>query len=414
MNNNYLERVDKKFSDIEALEEVSRCLLCEDAPCSKGCPASTNPAKFIRSMRFKNLKGAVETIRENNPLGSICARVCPTERYCEQACSRCGIDKSIQIAKIQEYLTDFENRVGMKVQKQGESNGKKVAIIGSGPAGLSCASFLAQMGYDVTIFEMREHEGGWLTYGIPEFHVDQKTVNKDIDYIKGLGVKIQTGKTFGKDVCLQCLKEDGYQAVLMSTGFSYGKVIDLFKDNNYSEKAVEFLAKAKTSHGNLDVPKDVLVIGGGDAAMDSGMTAKKLGAINVKIVTRKPWRTFRASKSQVASTRKLDISIIDGFAPVSVDENKVTFKSQVDDSTLEIKADKIILAFGQKGNIEKLLPEIKTNNGNVVTDNYRTNIDGVFAAGDIIEGSDRTVVSAVRDGKKVAKAIDEYLTGGTK
>lgn len=414
MNENYSERIETAFSDLEALEEVSRCLLCEDAPCSKGCPAATDPAKFIRSMRFKNLKGAVETIRENNPLASVCARVCPTEKYCENACSRCGIDKPIQIGKIQEYLTDFEERVGMKVQEKGKPNGKKIAIIGSGPAGLSGASFLAQMGYDVTIFEMREKSGGWMTYGIPEFHIDQKTVDKDINYIKELGVKIETNKAFGKDVCLECLKEKGFNAVLLATGLSYGKVIDLFKGNDNAEKAVEFLAKAKTSQGEISVPKNVLVIGGGDAAMDSGMTAKKLGAENVKIVTRKPWKTFRASKSQVESTRKLDISIIDGFAPIKVDGNTVTFQSQVDDSTLEVKAEKIILAFGQCGNIEELLPNIKQANGNIVVDNYKTSLDGVFAAGDAIEGSDRTVVSAVRDGKEAACAIDKYLTGGTK
>jgi dihydropyrimidine dehydrogenase (NAD+) subunit PreT len=144
----------------DAMEEASRCLLCLDAPCSQDCPAGTDPAKFIRSLRFKNVIGACETVRENNILAGICARVCPTEKYCEKACSRCGIDKPIHIAKLQRFITDYEACTKMNILSKMESNGKKIAIIGSGPAGLACAGYLAKMGFFVTVYEKYSKAGG--------------------------------------------------------------------------------------------------------------------------------------------------------------------------------------------------------------------------------------------------------------
>ena len=171
MPKKYLEEYESSFTPRLLMEEASRCLLCHDAPCSKACPAGTDPAKFIRSVRFKNIKGAAETVRINNPLGAICARVCPTERYCQLGCSRSGIDKPIDIGRIQRYITDYEDVLGLSFLEEGKETGKKVAIIGGGPGALSAAALLRSKGHAVDIFEKEKELGGYLRYGIPEYRL---------------------------------------------------------------------------------------------------------------------------------------------------------------------------------------------------------------------------------------------------
>ena len=166
----------KGYTMTTVMQEAARCLLCEDAPCSKACPAHTNPAKFIRSVRFRNVKGAAETIRENNALGAICARVCPTERYCESACTRAKIDGPIDIGGIQRYVTDMERKENMQILHAGKPNGMNIALIGSGPAGLQAVTTLLQKGYAVDIYEKNAKAGGYLTYGIPEYRLPESIV----------------------------------------------------------------------------------------------------------------------------------------------------------------------------------------------------------------------------------------------
>ena len=223
----YLQEKEKMFTPILAVEEASRCLLCYDAPCTNACPAGTDPAKFIRSLRFRNFKGAASTIRENNVLGGICARVCPTDKYCEGACSRCGIDKPIQIGKLQRYLTDYEQMTGIKSLKAVKATKDKVAIIGSGPSGLSAAAKLALTGYKVTVFEAREQLGGWLTYGIPENRLPQQIVENEIQYVKDLGVEFKTNCKVGKDIKIEDLKKDGFRAFLLATGMHKGNGVNI-------------------------------------------------------------------------------------------------------------------------------------------------------------------------------------------
>ena len=201
------------FTHRTAMEEAARCLLCHDAPCSQGCPAGTDPAKFIRSIRFRNVKGAAETIRENNILGGSCARVCPYDRLCEEACSRCGIDKPIQIGKLQRYAIEQEKVFKMKILKApAKKKAAKVACVGAGPASLAAAAELAKAGYRVTIFEREEKAGGVLTYGIVPSRLPQAVVDHDIAQVKGLGVKFE----FGKEVKAADLEE--YDAVFVGTG----------------------------------------------------------------------------------------------------------------------------------------------------------------------------------------------------
>ena len=407
MAEKYNEELEQGYTPKTVMEEASRCLLCLDAPCSEACPAHTDPAKFIRSVRFRNFKGAAETIRENNALGAICARVCPTERYCQEACSRTGIDRPIDIGGIQRYVTDFEDACGMEILKKGKPNGKKVAIVGSGPSGLQASATLARLGYEVEVFEKDKELGGYLRYGIPEYRLPNAIVDKEIEKIAKLGVKFFTNKEVGKDISLEELKNK-HDAVIIAIGASKGKMLDVFKDNNRVELAVDFLARTKTNKGKVNVPNDVVVVGGGDVAMDVCSTLKLLGVKNVTDVVYEQFSEFKASKKELEGAQKLGVSIFDGYVPVASEGDLVKFKHRVLDATLTIKASKIILAVGQEVDARNLDLEIVRNE--VTFNGFATKDKKVFVTGDIAKG-DKTVVSAVNKGKLVAAAVNEALGG---
>ncbi|ANZ60407.1 dihydropyrimidine dehydrogenase [Secundilactobacillus paracollinoides] len=393
------------------MEEAARCLLCHDAPCSQACPAHTDPGKFIRSVRFRNVKGAAETIRENNALGAICARVCPTEKYCELACSRTGIDRPIDIGGIQRYVTDFEQQAKMDILKKGAANGKSIAIVGSGPAGLQTATTMLERGYAVDIYEKNEKAGGYLTYGIPEYRLPQDIVDFEIKRIVNLGADMHYNVTIGKDMTMADLKAD-HDAVVVAVGASEAKSLSMFAGNDYVESAVDFLARVKNAKGDItDIPENAVVIGGGDVAMDVATTLKRLDVKNVTDVAYEEFDEFRASKKELAGTRKAGVTIVDGYVPSAVDGNVVTFKHRTIDSELKIKADKIILAIGQQINADNL--GINIERGVVPYVGYKTDDPKVYITGDISKG-DQTVVWAVRKGKEVADLIDQTLLGGTK
>lgn len=406
-------QMEDLFTPILAIEEAARCLLCHEGPCSAACPAGTDPAKFIRSLHFRNLKGAVETIRENNPLGGICARVCPMEKYCEGACSRCGIDRPIQIGKLQAYLTEYEKSIGMKVLKKTELNKEKVAVIGSGPAGIAAAATLALKGYRVTVFEKRSKFGGWMTYGIPEFRLGTELVEHEIEMTQNLGVEFVNNCEFGETETFESLKEKEYKAILLTTGYCEGKTLPLFNNSPIVQTAVEFLAQTKVEGNVTRTEGTVLIIGGGDVAMDAAMTAQSLGCKCIKVVAVETLEQFPASKKELEHAQQQHISIFDGFKPVAFDDGKVEFESLVDHSKLQIIPSKIILAIGQQDKLAKKLTEVQKNEkGNIIVKAYQTNVEGVFAAGDIVDG-DKTVVYAIKTGKEAAQAIDDYL-GGTR
>ena len=387
------------------MEEAQRCLLCLDAPCSAACPAGTDPARFIRSVRFRNLKGAAETIRENNAIGGVCARVCPTERYCQQACSRCGIDRPIDIGGIQRFVTDFEETVGMEILKTGAANGKKIGIIGSGPSGLQAAAALLGLGYEVHIYEKSEKAGGYLRYGIPEYRLPERVVDREIEKIEKMGAEFHCGTDIGTDCTMDELKET-YDAVLVAAGASVGKWLPMFEGNDRTETAVEFLARVKAKGGKEEVPDHVVVIGGGDVAMDAATTLKRLGAKRVTDVAYEELCEFLASEKELEGARQAGVTIIDGYIPEQVDENTVTFKHRHMDARLCLGADKIILAVGQKPDVKSLGLEMEGNEAKA--DGYRTADPEVFVTGDLAEG-DKTVVWAVRKGKEAAQAIHESL-----
>jgi len=238
---NYLDELTPAFTPLLAIKEASRCLLCHDAPCSQACPAQTDPGKFIRSIYFRNFKGAAETIRENNALGAVCARVCPTEKLCQSGCTRAGVDAPIDIGRLQRFVTDFEQQTGMEIYQPGTKTLGKVAIIGAGPAGLQASVTLTNQGYDVTIYEKEAQPGGWLRNGIPQFRLPQSVLDAEIARIEKMGVTIKCNNEIGKTLTLEQLKAEN-RAVLVTVGLSSGSGLSLFEHSDV-EIAVDFLHK---------------------------------------------------------------------------------------------------------------------------------------------------------------------------
>lgn len=399
------------FTHRTAMEEAARCLLCHDAPCSEGCPAGTNPAKFIRSIRFRNVKGAAETIRENNILGGTCARVCPYDRLCEEACSRCGIDKPIEIGKLQRYAIEQEKVFKMKTLKApAKKKDASVACVGAGPASLACAAELAKEGYKVTIFEREEKAGGVLTYGIVPSRLPQAVVDHDIAQVKGLGVKFE----FGKEVKAEDLDE--YDAVFIGTGLWGTKIPDLEgKDLKGVYAAADFLKAARTKKNDFDPGKRVVVVGGGDVTVDCAVTAKLLGAEDVRIVYRRTLEEAPGNMTEFQYALELGIGITTGMAPAAVKGNgkveKAVFKGFRDEAAeLQVSADTIVFATGQgPEDMTKIAPVKLTDKGTIkATTAGKTNMAKYFAAGDIVNGG-KTVVEAVAEGKEAAASMLAYL-----
>jgi len=389
---NYTDEATAGFTHRTAMEEAARCLLCYDAPCSKGCPAGTDPAKFIRSIRFRNVKGAAETIRENNILGGSCARVCPYDRLCEEACSRCGIDKPIQIGKLQRYAIEAEKLFDMQTLAPPEQQKpEKIACIGAGPASLACAAQLAKSGYKVTIIEREAQPGGILTYGIVPSRLPQEVVDHDILQLKNLGVKFMLN-TDAEDVDLE-----EYDAVFAGTGL-WGGVIPRIegteKEGVYS--ALKFLKKARTENAEADFGRRVVVVGGGDVAVDCAVTAKLLGAEDVKMIYRRTLEEAPGNMTEFQYALSLGIGITTGMAPAAVKGKgkveTIEFKGFKDgNSRLVLEADTVVFATGQRAE--------------------RTDFaEKYFAGGDVVNGG-KTVVEAVADGKAAAEEIINFLEG---
>ena len=408
MDSKYLKE-DLGFDGLTVTEEASRCLLCHDAPCSKACPAGTNPDKFIRSVRFRNYKGAAETVRMNNALGAVCARVCPTEKYCQKGCSRSGIDRPIDIGRIQRYVTDFEEANNMEILEKKPSNGKSVGVVGSGPAALQAAATLVMLGYAVDVYEKEKVLGGMLRL-IPEYRLPNHIVDKEIERIEKFGVNFHTGVEIGHKVSMDELKAK-HDAVLVAPGYSYGKMLPLFDNNKKVVKAVDFLKEVKAKGGKVSVPNNVLVVGGGDVAMDVVTTLKLLGVENVTDVVYEEFKEFKASKKELEGAQKLGVTIIDGYVPVAVEDGKVTFEHRVIKAKVEVEADLIVLAVGQIPVVAGLGLDLVKNEVNEGRP-YITKDPKVWVCGDIAHSAyDKTVVGGVRTGKEVAFYIDATIGG---
>ena len=396
------------FNHRTAMEEAARCLLCHDAPCSQGCPAGTDPAKFIRSIRFRNVKGAAETIRENNILGGSCARVCPYDRLCEEACSRCGIDKPIQIGKLQRYAIEQEKVFKMKVLKApAKKKAAKVACVGAGPASLAAAAELAKAGYRVTVFEREAKAGGVLTYGIVPSRLPQAVVDHDIAQVKGLGVKFE----FNKEVKAADL--EAYDAVFVGTGLwgsNMPKIEGIEKAGVYS--AVDYLKAARSGQAGFEAGKKVIVVGGGDVTTDCAVTAKLKGAEDVKIVYRRTIEEAPGNIEEFHYALSLGIGITTGMAPAAIKGadkvEAVEFKGFRDDSQLVLEADTIVFATGQVAEDMSVVAPVKIADKGLIKAPKGKAGGKFFAAGDIVNGG-KTVVEAVAAGKEAADAMIAYL-----
>lgn len=411
----YTDEAVQGYNLRTAREEARRCLICHDAPCSKSCPAGTDPGSFIQSLRFNNVKGAAETIRKNNPFGASCANVCPYDKLCQEACSRCGIDKPIEIGKIQRFLMEQEKAFGMKTIEVPEvKKAGKVACIGAGPASLTVASKLAEAGYEVTVFEAEEKAGGVLSYGIVPARLPQDVVDQDIKLIEDLGVKIHLGT---KVDSVESLKAKGFDAVFVGTGLGGAKKADIpGNDLDGVWTASGYLKEARVSNGKFNQGNKVVVIGGGDVAMDCAATAKLAGAEKVMIYYRRTVEEAPAYIDEIKFVQSLGVTMTTEFAPKEIlaDGNKVgfvVFEGRDKESEAKVKADTVVFAIGQEPSDMTALAGFKVDpKGFIVADEKtcETGVDGVFAAGDIVNGG-KTVVEAVAEGKIAAAAIVEYL-----
>lgn len=408
----YLAEAVAGFTPRTAMEEAARCLLCHDAPCSQACPAGTDPAKFIRSIRFRNVMGAAETIRENNVMGGTCGYVCPYDRLCEGACSRCGIDKPIQIGRLQRYAIEQEKAVGQKTLTAPAEKLGKVACIGAGPASLACAAKLAQAGYEVTVYEAEAKAGGVLTYGITPSRLPQEVVDHDVKQVEDLGVKFVFNTKVGKDIQIADLQKE-YKAIFVGAGLWQAKLPDVpGTEKTGVITAVDFLKAARTSGGTYVPGKKVVVIGGGNVAMDCAVTAKLLGA-ETALVYRRSIEEAPAEMAEIQHIVDLGVSITTGFAPAEVvGDGKVEgmkFTGRDGVSALTMACDTVVFAVGQAAeDMTAVAPVAVNEKGLIVVDGAKTNVAGIFAAGDVAHGG-KTVVEAVAAGKAAAAEIVDYL-----
>ena len=388
----------KGFDARAAMAEASRCLLCYDAPCSNACPAGTDPGKFIRSLRFANLRGAAETIRENNPLGASCSRICPANELCEGACIRARLDRPVEIARLQRFITDEERRLDLHILKPVKASGKRVACIGAGPASLACAAALAREGCQLTVFEKADKPGGMLSLGIPPFRLPQEIVDFDLSRMAELGIEFVCDIALSTDDIANLLAQ--YDAVFVGTGLWKPKTLDLpGKELDGVFHALDWLKTARAEKPS-EQGNRIVVIGDGDVAMDCATTAASLLASHVKLVFCRPIAFASANIAETLLAVKMGIPVITEFFPQEIrgENGRVThigFTGADGISTMTLAADKIILAVGQEqaGDIAAL-PEHPR----------------LFAGGDRVNGGS-TVVAAIASGKRAAKTILDTICG---
>jgi len=445
---NNFEEVSMGYTLELAVQEAERCLQCpvEKAPCIKGCPVDVNIPKFISHIVQRDIKGALEVIKETNSLPGITGRVCPQEEQCEMHCMMGKLGDKINIGKLERFVADYNREHGMLPSvKVGKKKDKKVAIIGSGPSGLSCAFDLIKAGYEVDVMEALHKEGGVLVYGIPEFRLPKDVVRYEVDYLrKMLGVKFMRNTVVGKSMPFdEVMKE--YDAVFLGSGAGTPKFLNLPGVNLkgiYS--ANEFLTRINLMKAykfpEYDTPikkgKRLAVIGSGNVAMDAARSALRIGYEEVYILYRRSKEFMTAREEEVKHAEEEGVKFVFLVSPTELisdmegnlmvvklimnelkepDETGRRKPVPIPGSEFGLQVDALIFAIGQKPN--KLLfddvPGLEiSERGTVVTDeHYRTSIKGVFAGGDAVRG-EATVVLAMGDGKKAAKSIDEYLKTG--
>jgi dihydropyrimidine dehydrogenase (NAD+) subunit PreT len=405
----------------EAIIDADRCYFCYDAPCTTACPTGIDIPGFIQKIRSGNLKGSAHTILRENIMGGMCARVCPTEVLCEDACVRnTHEDRPVRIGLLQRYATDavFENAT--QLFTRAPLTGRKIAVVGGGPAGLSCAHRLAMLGHDVTVFEPKDKLGGLNEYGIAAYKTPDDFAAREVEYILGIGgIEVRTGLALGKGLSLADLRKD-YDAVFL--GFGLAGVNGLGLDNEQLEgvvNAVEYIAALRQAPDKAALPvgRRVVVIGGGMTAIDVAVQSKALGAEEVTMVYRRGQEHMKASRyeQEFAQTRGVVVrywSTPRKLLTAGARVRGVEFET-AEGSTYALDADVVFKAIGQKvlwdglGETAELV-NVKQDRI-VVDDERRTSLPGVWAGGDCVAGGSDLTVSAVQDGKVAALSIDCFL-----
>ena len=437
------EEVCYGYNKEEAMEEATRCLNCKNARCIQGCPVSINIPAFIAQIKDGNIEEAYKVIGQSSALPAICGRVCPQESQCESKCVRGIKGDAVSIGKLERFVADYALENDIKPEKPEKTNGHKVAVIGSGPSGLTCAGDLAKLGYEVTVFEALHELGGVLVYGIPEFRLPkQKVVKKEIEKVKELGVKFETNVVIGKSTTIdQLMEEEGFEAVFIGSGAGLPMFMGIPGENaNEVFSANEYLTRSnlmKAFREDYDTPiaagKKVAVVGGGNVAMDAARTALRLGA-EVHVVYRRSEAELPARAEEVHHAKEEGIifDLLTNPKKINVDENgNITSMTvikmelgepdasgrrrpvEVEGSEYDIEVDTVIMSLGTSPNplISSTTKGLETNRRKCIVaeeENGQTSKEGVFAGGDAVTGA-ATVILAMGAGKAGAKGIDEYL-----
>ena len=439
------EEVCLGYNADEAVAEAQRCLNCKNAHCVQGCPVSINIPGFVEKVKEGDFAAAYQVISESSALPAVCGRVCPQESQCEGKCIRGIKGEAVSIGKLERFVADWARENNIRPVGAAEKKGKKVAVIGSGPAGLTCAGDLAKMGYDVTIFEALHEAGGVLVYGIPEFRLPKENVvKKEIENVLSLGVKIETNVIVGKSVTIdELLNEEGYSAVFIGSGAGLPKFMGIPGENaNGVFSANEYLTRSnlmKAFQADSATPimesKKVAVVGGGNVAMDAARTALRLGA-EVHIVYRRSEEELPARVEEVHHAKQEGIIFDLLTNPVEILEDEKGWVKgmkcvrmelgepdasgrrrpvEIPGSEFTLELDTVIMALGTSPNplISSTTEGLETNKRKCIVaseENGQTSKVAVFAGGDAVTGA-ATVILAMGAGKAGAKGIDEYLSG---
>lgn len=434
------------YTEQQAIEEAQRCLNCKNKPCVAGCPVKIYIPDFIAKVAEGDFAAAYDIIAKSSSLPAVCGRVCPQETQCESKCVRGIKGEPVGIGRIERFVADWHNAHDEKQIVKPESNGHKVAVIGSGPAGLTCAGDLAKKGYKVTVFEALHLAGGVLVYGIPEFRLPKSIVQKEIDGLAALGVDIQTNVVVGKTLSVdELIEEYGFEAVFIGSGAGLPKFMNIPGENLkgvYS--ANEFLTrinlmKAYTDSSDTPIFKGehVVVVGGGNVAMDAARCARRLGG-EVTIVYRRTEKELPARNEEIEHAKEEGIEFKLLSSPIEIKDNGEGWVGNVvcqamklsepdasgrarpvpiEGETFDVEADTVIMALGTSPNplIKSTTSGLETQKwGGIIADeNGLTSREGVYAGGDAVSGA-ATVILAMGAGKNAAAAIDEYITGKAK
>ncbi len=441
VRNRNFQEVALGYTEEQAVEEAQRCLNCKNKPCTGGCPVQIDIPAFIQEVANRNFEAAYKVIARTSSLPAVCGRVCPQETQCEAKCVRGIKGEPVAIGRLERFVADWHNEHSKEAMKKPASNGHKAAIIGSGPSGLTCAGDLAKMGYEVTVFEALHLAGGVLVYGIPEFRLPKAIVQKEIEGLKNLGVKIETNMVIGKVLSIDELLEQGFEAVFIGSGAGLPRFMGIPGENLkgvYS--ANEFLTRVNLMKAYRDgsaTPiqhaKRVAVVGGGNVAMDAARCAKRLGAEEVYIVYRRSEEELPARAEEVEHAKEEGIifKLLNNPTRILGDENGLVTQMECLEMELGepdasgrrrpvekagseflLDVDCVIMAIGTSPNplIKSTTQGLETQKwGGIIADeNGLTSRTAVYAGGDAVTGA-ATVILAMGAGKTAAKAIDDYI-----